>query len=146
MKIMKTEGSLPDNMQQISPLLPILRALSSSPHRHPSVTQGCNMLDFQLSNQPNLRLLSTRAPLSSAMDTLLATRYSSILSWCSNYLATLWSIQYANSLSVSGHIRTSFYFCHSYHTSQMLHHENSRTSLCNSHTPWLSPIQSHWLV
>ena len=46
---------------------------------------------FTPSIQPNLRLPRTRPPLTSAINTLLANRRSSIPSTCPNYLNTLWS-------------------------------------------------------
>ena len=55
---------------------------------------------FTPSIQPNLGLPSTRPPLTSTINTLLAIRYSSILSTCPNHLNTLWSALLANSLSI----------------------------------------------
>ena len=55
---------------------------------------------FTPSIQPNPRLPLTRPPLTSAINTLLAIRYSSILSTCPNHLNTLWSALLANSLSI----------------------------------------------
>ena len=46
---------------------------------------------FTPSIQPNLGLQRTNPPLTSAINTLLAIRYSSILSTCPNHLNTLWS-------------------------------------------------------
>ena len=46
---------------------------------------------FIPSIQPNLGLPGTRPSLTSAINTLLAMRYSSILSTCPNHLNTLWS-------------------------------------------------------
>ena len=50
--------------------------------------------------QPNLGLPRTRHQLTSASNTLLAIRYSSILSICPNDLNTFWSALLANSLSI----------------------------------------------
>ena len=47
------------------------------------------MASFTLSIQPNLGLPHTRPPLTSAINTLLAIRYSSILYTCPNHLNTL---------------------------------------------------------
>ena len=46
---------------------------------------------FTPSIQPNLSLPRTHPPLTPAINTLLAIRYSSILSTCPNHLNTLWS-------------------------------------------------------
>ena len=46
-------------------------------------------------------------PLTSAINTLLAIRYSSILSTCPNHLKTHWSALLANSLSIPALLRTS---------------------------------------
>ena len=55
----------------------------------------------------NLGLPRTRPPLASAINTLLAIRYSSILSTCPNHLNTLWSALLANYLSIPALLRTS---------------------------------------
>ena len=57
--------------------------------------------------QPNLGLPRTRLTLTSAINTLLAIRYSSILSICPNHLNTLWSALLAHSLSIPALLRTS---------------------------------------
>ena len=62
---------------------------------------------FTPSIQPNLGLPHTRPPLTSAINTLLAIRYSSILSTCLNHLNTLWSALLDNSLSIPALLRTS---------------------------------------
>ena len=62
--------------------LSIVHAASSVIPLLPEVT-------FTPSIQQNLRLPRTRPPLTSASSTLLAIRYSSILSTCPNYLNTL---------------------------------------------------------
>ena len=62
---------------------------------------------FTPSIQPNLGLPRTRPPLNSAINILLAIRYSSIISTCPNHLITLWSAQLANSLSIPALVRTS---------------------------------------
>ena len=55
---------------------------------------------FTSSMQPNLGLLRTHLPITSAINTLLEIRYSSILSTCPNLLNTLWSALLANSISI----------------------------------------------
>ena len=62
---------------------------------------------FTPSIQPNLGLPRTRPPLTSAINTLLAIRYSFILSTCPNHLNTLWSALLANSFSIPALLRTS---------------------------------------
>ena len=62
---------------------------------------------FTPSIQPNLGLPRTRPPLTSAINTLLAIRYSSILSTCTNHLNTIGSALFANSLSTPALLRTS---------------------------------------
>ena len=62
---------------------------------------------FTPSIQPNLGLPPTRSPLISAINTLLAIRYSSILSTCPNHLNTLWSALLANFLSIPALLGTS---------------------------------------
>ena len=57
--------------------------------------------------QPNLGLPCTRPPLTSAINTLLAIRYSSILSRCPNHLNTHWSAILANPVSIPALLRTS---------------------------------------
>ena len=85
---------------------------------------------FTPSIQPNLRLPRTRPPLTSAINTLLAIRYSSILSICPNHLNTLWSALLANSLSIPAlisydlFIPNSIHSRHSNQTSQTLHLKN----------------------
>ena len=61
---------------------------------------------FTPSIQPNLGLPRTRPSLTSAVDTLLAKRFSSILCTCTNHLNILWSTL-ANSLPIPAHLRTS---------------------------------------
>ena len=55
---------------------------------------------FTPSIQPNLGLPRTRPSLTSEINTVLAIRYSSILSTCPNHLYTLWSTLLGNSLSI----------------------------------------------
>ena len=62
---------------------------------------------FTPSIQPNLGLPRTRPPLTSAINTHLAIRYSSIVSTCPNHLNTHWSALLANSLYVPALLRTS---------------------------------------
>ena len=96
---------------------------------------------FTPSIQPNLGLIRTRLPLTSAINTLLAIRYSSIISICPNYLNTLWSALLANSLSMPGSpthlfIPNSIPSRHSNQTSQTLNLQNIHfPSLSTSHTP-----------
>ena len=61
---------------------------------------------FTPSNQPNLGLPCTRSLLTSAINTLLAIRYSSILSTCPNHPNILWSTQFANSLRIPALLST----------------------------------------
>ena len=65
---------------------------------------------FTPSIQPNISLPRTRPPLTSAVNNLLAIRYSSILSTCPSHLITPWYAQLANSLSTPALIRTSSEF------------------------------------
>ena len=81
---------------QGSPLFPIFLALSRSLYRHSSLSKAT----FTPSIQPNLGLPSTRPPLTSAINTLPAIRYSSILSTCKNHLNTLWSAVLAKSFAI----------------------------------------------
>ena len=73
------------HMHQGSPLLPLFRALSRSIHRHPSADKAT----FTPSIKPNLRVPRVRPQLTS--HSILAIRYSSILSMCLNHFNTLWS-------------------------------------------------------
>ena len=105
---------------------------------------------FTPSIQPNLGLPRTRPPLTSAISTLLAIRYSSILSTCPNHLNTLSfaSALLADSLSIPALLRTSsFHTTHSWHsnqTFQTLHLNNIHfPSLSTSYTPCLCS-QRRW--
>ena len=69
-------------MHQGSPLFRIFRALSRNLLRHPLLPKAT----FTTSIQPNLGLPRTRPPLTSSINTLLALRYSSILSTSPNHL------------------------------------------------------------
>ena len=62
---------------------------------------------FTPSIQPNLGLSRTRPP--SAINTLLAIRYSSILSTCPNHLKALWFALVANSLSIPWNSNTHLF-------------------------------------
>ena len=62
---------------------------------------------FTPSIQPNLGLPRTRPPLTSAINTILAKRYSYILSTCPNHLNILWSALLANSISSPALLHTS---------------------------------------
>ena len=62
---------------------------------------------FTPSIQPYLGLKCTRPPLTSAINTLLAIQYSSILSTCPHHLNTLWSALLTYSLSIPALLRTS---------------------------------------
>ena len=109
--------------------------------------------------QPNLGLTRTRAPLTSAVETLLAMRSSSILSTypnhlntvpiCVNHLNTLWSTLPPTLFLFEPFYEplrpNSIHSCHSYHTSKTFHLKNTHSpSLCTSHTPCLCPIQCRW--
>ena len=83
-------------MNQGHPLFHIYLALSQSLHRHSSGAQG-HLYNI---HPPNLGLPRTRPPLTTASNTVVAVRYSSILSTCPNHLNTLWSALLANSLSI----------------------------------------------
>ena len=84
---------------------------------------------FTPSIQPNLGLPRTRPPKTSATNTILAIRYSSILSTCPNHLNTLWSVLLANSLSVPALLRTSSFLTLSIRDTptKLLKHFISRT-------------------
>ena len=75
------------------------RTASSIIHLLPKAT-------FTPSFQPNLGLPHTRPPLTSAIYTFLAIRYSSILSTYPNHLNTIRTTIFANSLSILCLIRT----------------------------------------
>ena len=108
------------------------RALHSFAHWHAASTAIPLLLKatFTPSIQPSLGLPGTRPPLTSAINTLLDIRYSSILSTCPNHLNTLWSALLANSLSFYSSSPTHLFFpnsIHSWHsnqTSQTLHLKN----------------------
>ena len=110
-------------MHQGPPLFPIFRVLSRSLHSHSSKA------NFTQSIQPNLGLPHTRLLLASAINTLLAMKYSSILSTCPNHLNTLLSAQLANSLSISAILHISsfltLYICDS--PTKLVKHFISRT-------------------
>ena len=128
-------------MYQGSPLFPIFRALTLSLHRHSSVALGLTSvslvpsLHLLLSStylypplppltspytyiQPHLGLSRTLHPLTSGINTLLAVRYSSILSTCPNHLSTLRSALLANSLSIPALLRTSSFLTYTFVTLQ----------------------------
>ena len=79
--------------------------------------------------QPNLGLHHTSPTLTSAINTLMAIRYSSVLSTCPNHLNTLWSALLAKSLSIPAHLRTSSYLTLSIRDTptKLLKHFISRT-------------------
>ena len=79
---------------QGSRLFPIFRRAAST------VIPLLPKATFTPSIQPNLGLPRNRPPLTSAINTLLAIRYPSILSTCPNHLNTLWSDLLAKSLSI----------------------------------------------
>ena len=70
---------------------------------------------FTPSIQPTLGLPRISPPLTSAINTLLAIRYSSILYIWPNHLNTLWSALLANSLSIPAYLRTSAFLTPSIH-------------------------------
>ena len=79
----------------------IFRASTRGLHRYSSVAQ-----DHLHTIHPNLGLSCTHPPLNSAINTLLAIWYSSILSTCLNHLSTLWSAVLTNSHSIPALLRT----------------------------------------
>ena len=106
---------------------------------------------FTPSIQPKVGLPRTRPPLTSAINTLLAIRYSSILSTCPNHLNTLWSALLANSLSIQLSYASSFLTLsirvrnETNQTSHTLHLKNIHfPSLSTSHTPCLCSVQRRW--
>ena len=72
-----------------------------------SVTSLLPKATFTTSIKRNLGLIHTGPPLTSAINTLLAIRYLSILSTCPNHLNTHWSVLLANSLSIPAILCTS---------------------------------------
>ena len=77
--------------------------MTRSLHRHSFVVQGhLHTVHPAYPQSP-----SYPPPLTSANITLLAIRYSSILSTCPNHLNTLWTALLANSLSILAVLRTS---------------------------------------
>ena len=106
---------------------------------------------FTPSIQPNLGLPLTHPLLTSAISTLLAIRYSSILSTCRNHLNTLWSALLAHSLSIPALQRTSSFLTLPIRDTptKLLKHFISRTFtflLSTSHTPCLWPVQRSWYI
>ena len=105
---------------QGSPLFPISRALSSGLNRLPSSSQGnvhaihatynldllrarsrLGWMDGELDGARQWsKILNTRIPLTSAINTHLGIRYSSILSTCPNHQNTFRSALLVNSLSI----------------------------------------------
>ena len=79
--------------------------------------------------QPNLSLPRTRSRFTSAINTLLAIWYSSILSTCPNHHNTLWSALFANSLSITALLSTYSFPTLSIHDTptKLLKHFISRT-------------------
>ena len=133
------------HMYQESPLFPILRALCAAS----TVISLLPKATFTPSIKPNLNLPRTRPPLPSAFNTLLAIRYSSILSTCPNHLNTLRSALLANSLSIPApahlFISNSIHSRYSNQTSQTLHLKYIHfPSLSTSHTTCLCSVQRRW--
>ena len=90
-------------MHHCSPLFPsFCRAASTVITLIPKAT-------FTPSIQPNHGLPHTRTSLNSAINTILAIRYLSILSTCPNHLNTHRSALLANSLSIPAKIMTYEY-------------------------------------
>ena len=123
------------HMYQGSPRFPVFRAAYKVIPRLPNAT-------FTPSIQANLGLPRTNPPLTSAINTFLAIRYSSILSTCPNHLNPLWSALLANSLSIPALLHTSSFLTlhsrHSNQTSQTRHLKNIHfPSLSTSHTQCL---------
>ena len=108
------------HMHQGSPLLPIIYYRSVS-----TVISLLSKEMFTPSIQPYLGLPSTRPPLTSAINTFLAIRYSSIFSTCPNHPNNLWSTISASSLSIPALLCTSSFRTikswGSHQTSQTLH-------------------------
>ena len=78
---------------------------------------------FRRSIQPNLGLPGTRPILTSAINTLLAIRYSSILSTFPNHLNTLWSTLLANSFSIPANFsKPGFYLRSTFDTKEVEHY------------------------
>ena len=106
---------------------------------------------FMPSLQPDLGLPFISPPLTSAINTLLALQYSSILSTCPNHLNTLWSALLAaptplyTSSPTHLIISNSIHSWHSNQTSQTLHLKNINfPSRSTSHTPCLCSVQCSW--
>ena len=115
------------HMNQGSPLLHNFCALSCSLlHHHPSAAQG-----HLHASQPNLSLLHTRSPLTSAINTLLAIWYSFILSIWPNLLNTFWSTQLTTPFLHTSSFLT-IYLWHANNTSQTLHLKNIHLSFLNT--------------
>ena len=99
--------------------------------------------NFTQSIQPNLSLPHTRPPLTSAINTVLAIRYSSILSTCPNHLNTLWTIQLDNSFLFQLFLTIHSWHCHQIY--QTLHLKNFNfPSLSTFDTSYLCSIQCSW--
>ena len=102
---------------------------------------------FTPSIQPNLSHPRTRPPLTSVINTLLAIRYSSILSIWANHLNTLWSALLSKYLSIPAFlfVPNCIHLWHSTQTSQTLHLKNIHVpSISTSHTSCICSVQRHW--
>ena len=77
--------------------------------------------------QLSLGVPRTLLPLTSVIKTLLAIPYSSIVSTCPNYLNTLRSALFANSLSITSHIRTSSFLTISIRNTPTIIYNNNPT-------------------
>ena len=101
------------HMNQGSPLLPILHALSGSLHRHPSAAQG----HFHTIHPTKPR--STQYPHSiyfRDQHPSIAIRNSSMLSTCVTHLNTLWSNLLANSFPIPAFLYTHQFIPNSIHS------------------------------
>ena len=121
---------------QGSPLLPIFRALSRSLDNHSSIAQG-HLHTIHPSIQPNLCLPHTQPPITSAINTLLAVRYTPFFPHAQT-ISILCDPLY---LSIPALLCTSSFLTlsnqrHSNQTSRTLHLKNIHfPSLSTSHTP-----------
>ena len=87
---------------------------------------------FAPSIQPNLGLPRTRPLPTSAINTIWAVRYSSILSKCPNYLNTHWSALLADSCSIPALLHTSSFlslFIRDTQTKHLKHYISQEHSL-----------------
>ena len=100
---------------------------------------------FTSAIDPNLGLPSTRPSLTSAINTLIAIRCSSILSTCPNHFNTLWSALLANSLFIQSLLRTSSFLTLSVrHTpTKLLKHFKEHSLSFSQHLSYPMPSLFH---